>query len=128
VKVLIDTHVLLWMIDDEQKLSKAAMNCLIHPEAELYLSCVSVWEIIIKSSLGKLSLASPIDEYIARWVPHYEINVLPIRINDVLEIQKLHDVHRDPFDRLIVAQALVEKMPVITKDAIFDQYPISRIW
>jgi PIN domain nuclease of toxin-antitoxin system len=125
---LLDTHALLWFIDKDPRLSPAAQAFLVHPANSLVVSIVTIWEIAIKVNIGKLTLAEPYEKYITDAIRDNKLAELPITLNHttVLTTVPLH--HRDPFDRLLISQAIWEKMPLLSADKAFDPYPITRIW
>jgi PIN domain nuclease of toxin-antitoxin system len=127
MKLLLDTHAFLWFIDDSPALSVRGKT-LLEAENELFLSVASLWEIAIKLRLGKLSIAIPTEALMTEHVTANNIELLPISVPHLIEVSTLALHHRDPFDRLIVAQASVEQMPVVSADPAFDSYPIERLW
>jgi PIN domain nuclease of toxin-antitoxin system len=128
MRALIDTSAFLWSISDSDKLSDNARQVIADLENELFISVASLWEIAIKTSLGKLELLLPFDRLIPEQLEQNAINVLPIEVHHLSRIIGLPFHHRDPFDRLIIAQSLAEQLPGITKDAAFSQYPTQLIW
>jgi PIN domain nuclease of toxin-antitoxin system len=128
MRVLLDTHSLIWYVDQHHLLSRAAHAAITDPANDLLLSAASIWEIAIKIGLRKLSLSQPYQQWISRAVADLGLNVLPITVEyaDVQIALPLH--HRDPFDRLLIAQAQVENVPLISGDPAFEQYTVSRIW
>jgi len=127
MKLLLDTHTFLWFIDDNPKLSETAL-ALLEGDHELLLSIVSLWEIAIKFSIGKLALPEPYITFIPKQLSQNIIEVLPIRLDHLGVVSTLPFHHRDPFDRLLVAQAFIEKIPVISIDDTLDRYLIERLW
>jgi PIN domain nuclease of toxin-antitoxin system len=123
-----DTHVFLWWVEGDRALSAKARNALANPGTECLLSLTSVWELAIKVSLGKLRLALPVRRYVAEHVAANGFRLLDIGLAHVGRIENLPMHHRDPFDRLLIAQALEEKMPVVTADPVFRKYGVKRIW
>jgi len=128
MRALIDTSVFLWSISDSDKLSNKARRFITDLENELLISVASLWEIAIKTSIGKLELMRPFERLIPHQLEQNAISVLPIEIRHLTAVIDLTFHHRDPFDRLIIAQGLAEELPVISKDAAFGQYPIQVIW
>jgi PIN domain nuclease of toxin-antitoxin system len=126
MRVLIDTHVFIWWTSDIKKLSVGAYNLLQDPSAEVIVSLISIWEIQIKASLGKLQLKSTLQEVIEDEINRNRIELLPL--SHIYALSTLPHHHRDPFDRLLVAQAFVENLSIISIDEKFDAYGISRIW
>jgi PIN domain nuclease of toxin-antitoxin system len=121
VKALIDTQIFLWFVSGDKKLSKTAKAAITHPDNEIYLSIVSLWEISIKTALGKLEIKGDYESVIDDVVQN-GIQILPINFAHTVIQNQLPFYHRDPFDRIIVSQAIVEGMSLISKDQIFDQY------
>lgn len=112
----------------DEKLSKRARNLIIIEDTRLFLSSASLWEIAIKISTGKLILSAPFAELIPRQLALNSIKILPIEIPDLAILVDLPFHHRDPFDRLLAAQSLANSLPLISNDAIFDQYQVQRLW
>jgi PIN domain nuclease of toxin-antitoxin system len=125
---LLDTHTFLWFIADDANLSAAARSHMEQPENGLYLSIASLWEMAIKVSLGKLDIPTPFPEFILRQVHENSVTLLDIRVDHVGVIAELPFHHRDPFDRLLIAQSLRDDLPIISRDALFDAYGIARVW
>lgn len=127
MRLLLDTHAFLWFIGDSPALSARAKSVL-EAENELFLSIGSLWEIAIKLRLGKLSLAMPAESLMTEHLIANSIETMPISVPHLIQLSTLPLHHRDPFDRLIIAQAIVERMPVVSADPAFDRYPIERMW
>lgn len=128
MRLLLDTHSFLWFIIGSPKLSEHA-RALIEDEAnERFLSVASLWEMAIKLSLGKLILSTPFDVLIPQQLALNGIEQLNITIDHCAAIATLPFHHRDPFDRLIIVQAMVEGMSILGSDAAFDAYPVKRLW
>jgi PIN domain nuclease of toxin-antitoxin system len=127
MKALLDTHTFLWAIAEEGKLSRRAQQIYTGP-SDLWLSVASVWEILIKAEAGKLPLPEPAGPYLVKKLVKDGIEVLPITLDHVLRIESLPMHHRDPFDRLLIAQSIEEEWPVITADPWFNRYPVDVIW
>jgi PIN domain nuclease of toxin-antitoxin system len=128
MKCLLDTHVLLWILSDDKRLSVNAKNNFLDPENTIYLSVASIWEISIKISLKKLKLKTSLEKIIDDYVIGNDINLLNIESSHIYPLQKLPFHHQDPFDRVILCQAKYEKMPIISSDKNFDLYSVERIW
>lgn len=126
MKYLLDTHTLLWFLQGDKKLSDKARRLIDNPHNEKFLSIVSLWEIAIKVSLGKLVLDKPFERLFPEQLYFNRIKVLDITVDSLIELNALPFHHRDPFDRLIIAQALVKDLPIIGADATFDAYRINR--
>lgn len=125
---LLDTHTFLWFINDDPALNATAKVLIEDPENVIYLSIASIWEIAIKVSLDKLEVPSPFTVFIDEQLHENSIVLLEIKTQHTGLVATLPFYHRDPFDRLIIAQSLYEKLPIIGKDAIFDTYGITRHW
>jgi PIN domain nuclease of toxin-antitoxin system len=126
MKVLLDTHAFLWGITDAKPLSSDARKVL--TSAELWLSVASLWESLIKVQIGKLSLPRPAGAFLAGELASNGVHVLPVSLVHVLRIEALPLHHRDPFDRMLIAQSLEEGWPIVTADPIFKRYPVRVIW
>jgi PIN domain nuclease of toxin-antitoxin system len=127
MRALLDTHTFLWAIADDQRLSRRAQKIFTGPN-DLWLSAASVWEILIKVQTGKLPLPKPAGPYLVKQAAGNRIEVLPITLDHVLRIESLTMHHRDPFDRVLIAQSIEEKLPLVTADPHFARYPIEVIW
>ncbi len=126
-RVLLDTHAVVWWLEGRPKLSRTACDAIEDSENTVFVSAASAWELAIKAKLGKFK--SP---QLARHLDH-EIEEegfveLPISIEHALRAGSLGRHHNDPFDRMLIAQAQIERMPIVSKDDLFDQYAIQRIW
>lgn len=124
---LLDTHTLLWMQDNHPSLSTNSIEILTNAENNLYVSIVSFWEISIKQSLNKLELSYNLDD-LNLACKESRVSILPISINELSILQKLPFIHRDPFDRLIIATAISLNYILISRDAYFDKYEIKVVW
>lgn len=127
MKILIDTHTFLWFINDSPELSNNAAE-LIESDIELVLSVASLWEIAIKVNLNKLTLPEDYKTFIPQQLTLNSIETLPVSLQHLSLVAKLPLHHRDPFDRLIIAQAIAEEIPVISIDRQFDHYDVDRRW
>jgi PIN domain nuclease of toxin-antitoxin system len=127
VKLLVDTHAFLWFMSGDTRMSAAARRALEDQESEWWLSAASVWELSIKSSLKRLVLPSPAAEYIGEKV-QAGLRVLPVEWAHAALVEDLPLHHRDPFDRLLVAQAHVERLSVVTSDSVFRRYDVPVLW
>ena len=127
MKLLLDTQVWLWMLASPERLSVEPRELLVDGDNELLLSAASAWEIAIKYSLGKLPLPEPPDTYIARLMVRYGVTALPVYHRDALHVAALPQHHRDPFDRLLIAQAQLQRVPIVTADRAFSLYDVELI-
>lgn len=128
MRLLIDTHILIWAMDDPTMLSSPATTALQDPANDLLLSAATVWELGIKVGQGKLTLSLPYRQWMDRAIADLELAILPVTVEYADRQAGLPSHHKDPFDRLIIAQALVEGVPVVCADATFDAYGITRVW
>lgn len=126
--ILLDTHVFIWLDIVPQKLSTTAKHVLTDSNQQLYLSLVSVWEMQIKMQLNKLSLQNSLRETIQSQQQVNGIQLLPIRLDHVLAVASLPFHHRDPFDRLLIAQTRVEALRLLTNDGDIQKYDVETIW
>ena len=128
MKLLIDSHALIWYVDQDNLLSPPAHAALSDPNNDLLFSAGSIWEISIKVGLGKLALSVPFSNWMASAISDLRLTILPITVQ-YAEVQAgLPRHHGDPFDRLLVAHALVEGVPIVSADVTMDLYGIRRIW
>ena len=128
MRLLLDTHTFLWMTGDPDRLGAAARERIEARENDLRLSVASVWEMAIKSSLGKLKLPASLAGFLEEQLAATRTMLLEIRAEHAVRVESLPWHHRDPFDRLLVAQAQFEKLPILASDSDFDAYGVDRIW
>ena len=128
MRVLLDTHALLWFLAGDERLSARGRQIIGDPTADLLFSVASLWEIAIKHSIGKLPLARPFAETFPAQLNANAVRALPIEPAHLARLVDLPLHHRDPFDRLIIAQALAEGVPVLTRDRAFGAYPVEVVW
>jgi PIN domain nuclease of toxin-antitoxin system len=126
--MLIDAHTLLWAVDDPSKLSPPALTALQDPANDLFVSAGTIWELAIKVGLGKLTLSRPYRPWIEQALADLGAIMLPISVPHADVQATLPHHHRDPFDRLLIAQALVEAMAIVGVDGQFDSYGVPRVW
>jgi PIN domain nuclease of toxin-antitoxin system len=124
VRILLDTHAFIWWVDDDPSLSSPARTAIADPANEVFLSVVSTWEMAIKIAIGKLTLAGPLDSL----VKTQQFKPLPIIYEHTYAVQTLPLHHRDPFDRLLIAQAVVENMELVSGDGQFAPYGVRMLW
>lgn len=125
---LLDTHTFLWMASAPDRLGPAARSKIESSAVDLLLSVASVWEMAIKSSLGKLSLEEPLGDFLQEQLAATRVGMLDIRSEHAVRVENLPWHHRDPFDRLLVAQAMFEATPILSRDSTLDAYDIDRLW
>jgi PIN domain nuclease of toxin-antitoxin system len=128
MNLLLDTHAFLWLDSDQAKLSAPARQACANPENTLWLSVASAWEMQIKAALGKLRLARPLGQIIAEQQAANGLQVLSVNLAHVLALQALPPHHKDPFDRLLIAQAKSEGWDIVSKDPEFGAYGVPVIW
>ena len=127
MRVLLDTHAFIWWVTNNYQLSDAA-TCIADLDNDVFLSTASAWEIVIKVNIGKLILPEPPESYIPSRLASNQFESLPIQMSHVLQVSALPNHHRDPFDRILIAQSQVEKMPILTADNLIAQYSVNFIW
>ena len=128
MRLLLDTHTFLWFVAGDSALSKKARRRIEDLRNDKYLSLASVWEMAVKLSLGKFKLDLPLAETIEVGAVDNGISLLNIELAHVVAVASLPWHHRDPFDRLLIAQAVAEGFTVVGRDASFDDYDVARIW
>lgn len=128
MKLLLDTHALLWLVRGDQRLSKRALRAIQGKTAENWFSAASLWEIAIKLSIGKLALGPAAIPRLERRLMEDGLHLLPIAPAHCHEVQQLPFHHRDPFDRMLAAQARTEGLRIVSADKIFKQYDVVRVW
>ncbi|MEL7352151.1 MAG: type II toxin-antitoxin system VapC family toxin [Cyanobacteria bacterium P01_A01_bin.116] len=125
MKILLDTHIFLWFISGDTRLSTNVRNAICDPQNEVYLSTVSVWEVIVKYQLGKLPLPENPETYLPKQRDLHKITSLPLDENSVAKLAKLPPIHRDPFDRMLICQALQNDLTIATVDQAICAYPVD---
>jgi len=128
MNILLDTHAFLWSMTSPERLSAAAKDAILSPDNDLHISVVSIWEIVIKNAKGSLQLPGPPGEVIPAELQANGIAPLSVQISHVIRVSDLPLHHRDPFDRLLIAQAQIERIPILTSDAKFAKYDVETIW
>lgn len=128
MRVLLDTHAVLWWSVDDGRLSETARSVIRDGRNEIVVSAASVWEIAIKSAKGRLELPSPVEQYVDDRLRRNRWSTLAIDVRHVIEAASLPEHHRDPFDRALVAQGRVEGLPILTTDAAITRYDVETIW
>ncbi len=125
---LLDTHALLWLMEDDPRLGAKAKALAAAGDVPLFVSYASLWEIAVKQSIGKLTLALPLLDFVESRVLGAGLSLLSIRVEHIARCADLPLHHRDPFDRLLVAQCLIEEVSILSRDAQLDAYGVERVW
>jgi PIN domain nuclease of toxin-antitoxin system len=128
MKILLDTHVFLWWVTDDRRLSRRAKDLISDGDNEILLSAASGWEMAIKSGLGKLKLPEDLGEFLHDQMGRNGIGGLPVLLKHAVRVRRLPDHHADPFDRLLVAQAQIEDLTLLTADKNIKKYDVSIAW
>lgn len=128
MNLLLDTHTFLWLADAPRHLSEPATRTIGDPANVLWLSVASIWEIQIKARTGKLELGSSLSKAIVKQRRRNGVKILPIRLRHVLALDRLPDHHRDPFDRILIAQAVCDRMTLVTCDPQIGRYGVPTLW
>jgi PIN domain nuclease of toxin-antitoxin system len=127
MRLLLDTHTAIWFFNDDDRLSKKATQAILSPSNLKYVSIASVWEVSIKLSLKKLDFDGKTQGFLDL-INENDFELLPIEETYILGLEKLEFIHRDPFDRLLIASSISENMPIITADTNIRLYPVDYIW
>lgn len=130
MRILLDTHAFLWWINQHQRLSPKALDAIADSNTDTFISVVNVWEIVIKAKIGRFKMAGDLASFLNRQITINYFKILPVELTHALKVYDLadHPGHKDPFDRLLVAQALAEDMALISNGEHLDHYGIERIW
>ena len=128
MRLLLDTHTFIWYATDNSRLSTIARSLINNGENDIFLSTASIWEMAIKHSIGRLSFSLPFMEFIRQQLSVSNIGILEINLHQIEVVASLPLHHRYPFDRLIIAQAIAEQIPILSVDSVFDAYAIARLW
>jgi PIN domain nuclease of toxin-antitoxin system len=128
MRYLLDTHTFLWAVSNPSQLGERAAEIFSDPESVLFLSTAVTWEIVIKSGLGKLKLPHGPEYFILHNIKQHNLNVLDISMEDTFGLLTLPDIHKDPFDRLLIAQARRNMIPIVTKDEVIRSYDVHTLW
>ena len=128
MRVLLDTHTFLWWVTNDSRLSKSVIKVIENPEVEVLLSVVTPWEMVIKVGIGKLQLTDTPEVLVREQRSRHHFQILPIKLEHVLKVGALPDHHKDPFDRLLIAQSLEENVPLVTDDPLIQRYVLNILW
>lgn len=128
MRLLLDTCTFLWVAFGKEDMSRSAIEAFIDPDNEVYLSSVSAWEIVVKYNSGKLLLPVSPDKFIIKERQRHMISSLDLAENDIFHLSKLPSLHKDPFDRMLVCQAIEHSLTILSPDPLITQYPIRCFW
>lgn len=128
MRVLLDTHSFLWLVTDHDSLSELARSVFLNPDSTLLVSAVTGFEISVKFSLGKLKLSEPPREFVENRLRNNALTPLPVTLAHTYRLASLPFHHKDPFDRLLISQALEEDTPILSADAVLSEYGVERLW
>ena len=128
MKLLLDTHTALWFWWNDPKLSVTARNLITSPTNQKFVSLATPWEVAIKLSLKKITVSVPIDEFFPKNMVRNQFSWLRLTIKHFLAVSQMPLHHRDPFDRMLIAQSMTENMLIVSADTAFDAYPVQRLW
>ncbi|NOT55975.1 MAG: type II toxin-antitoxin system VapC family toxin [Deltaproteobacteria bacterium] len=128
MRILLDTCTFLWLVTDAPELSDSVRKIFAEIENEVYLSAVSTWEIALQYSLGRLQLPMPPEQYIPEQRTRHEISFLPLHEDATLFLKRVPRMHKDPFDRMLICQALVHDLIILTPDPLISQYAVGTMW
>ena len=126
--LLLDAHTFLWFVWDEVQLTNDAKALIVNPTNQKLISTAMYWEIAIKVSIGKLDLGEPYRAFMHREIARNHFDILHVSVDHAAAVSVLPFHHRDPFDRMLIAQAMVEQIPIVSGDRAFDAYQITRLW
>jgi PIN domain nuclease of toxin-antitoxin system len=128
MRLLLDAHTFLWFVWDDLQLGTNARALIVDPSNQKLISAGTYWEIAIKVSIGKLDLGEPYRAFMPREINRNNFDMLPVSVDHAAVVSSLPFHHRDPFDRRLIAQAIVEQIHIVSGDPAFDAYPITRLW
>lgn len=128
MKLLLDTHAFLWWVEGTPAVGRRAAAAVSDPDNEIFLSVASCWELAIKLSLRKLRLARPLERFIPEQLSRNHFSLLDVQLKHVVRVADLPFRHRDPFDRLLVAQALEDELAIVSADRVFRKYGVTLVW
>jgi Uncharacterized protein conserved in bacteria len=127
MNLLLDTHVLLWWMADDPALGDRARDAIADPANGVWVSAASAWEIAIKAGLGRLTLPGPVAEVLPAVLVENDFSPLPITVEHGLRVSEMPPVHADPFDRILIAQAITQSWTIVSADAVFARYPVTLL-
>jgi PIN domain nuclease of toxin-antitoxin system len=128
MRLLLDTHAFLWFVNNEGSLSNTARLLIEDADNQPILSIASIWEMAVKVSKGKLELPKPVEVFSVEQLKINFMSLMAINISHIAVVARLPLHHKDPFDRMLIAQSMAEELPIISADAVFDAYGVQRLW
>jgi PIN domain nuclease of toxin-antitoxin system len=128
MQILLDTHVFIWSITAPEKITPRAQQVFYDSDNVLHVSLISLWEIVIKERIGKLKLSIDLEQFVAEQQRINGVQILPFEFGHLLKLADITIHHNDPFVRAVIAQAAAEDLTIVTRDAVFNQYPVSTLW
>lgn len=128
MRLLLDTHAFLWWIGDDSRLSPRAAAVIADGSNQVHVSAATAWEIVVKKALGRVEVPEPVDRFLVAQLEANSFLPLPIQMRHALGLSTLPDVHRDPFDRILVAQAVAENLILVSGDQVLRRYPATIEW
>lgn len=128
MRLLLDTHAFLWWVADDERLSPRAAALIAEPSNEVLVSAATAWEVVVKSALGRVEVPTPVDRFLTAQIEANAFIPLPIHMRHALGLAALPQIHRDPFDRILVAQAVAEDLTIVSRDRVMDGYPVTVEW
>lgn len=128
MRLLLDTHTLLWAAAHDDRVSKRVNSLLHEAQNRLFLSAASGWEIVIKHQSGKLQLPEAPGRFLRQCLQLFDLEAISVTFEHALRVETLPDYHRDPFDRILIAQAQLENLTILTRDEVFTHYPVQTLW
>ena len=128
MRLLLDTHAFLWFVLGDSQLSAAARTLISDPKNDVFVSPATFWEVALKVSIGKYALAVPFEDFVRHGIDDNDFELLPIEIRHAAQLLTLPFHHKDPFDRMLIAQALADGLTLVSNEALFDAYGVKRHW
>jgi len=128
MKILLDTNAFLWAVSNDPQLSARARTLIDDHETTMFFSVAGIWEIVIKTQIGRLKFPKPVVDYVIRKMVEHSVKALPIDLKHMRRLEMLPPYHRDPFDRVMLAQCLEEDLAILSSDKLLKRYPVRLIW
>lgn len=128
MRLLLDTHAFLWWVADDERLSPRAAALIAEPSNEVLVSAATAWEVVVKSALGRVEVPTPVGRFLTAQIEANAFIPLPIHMRHALGLAALPQIHRDPFDRILVAQAVAEDLTLVSRERVMSGYPVTVEW